>query len=116
MKLVIVDMLRVHLMAACFAAMGIQVVALLALLVSPLSEQTFDSTAFRICAIVMIGIAVIGARRFAQLAYDAAVQSAHATVQTHRARPVAVSHDCPRRELVVLHLRFTGRPFVLAKS
>ncbi|MGF6772306.1 Na+/serine symporter [Paraburkholderia sp. GAS199] len=111
MKPVTVDMLRAHLMAASLTAMGAEAVAGLALLVLPVSQHMFSTTPFRLVAIAVIvgGVAVI--RQLAHAAFDLAVQSRHATVRS--TRQVSIAEDCPRRWLVVLHLRFIGRPFVL---
>ncbi|HYS67112.1 MAG TPA: hypothetical protein VEN30_25360 [Paraburkholderia sp.] len=114
MKSVTVDMLRAHLMVASLTAMGAEVMAWLALLLLPVSQQAFCSTTFRLLAITLIVSGVIVTRRFAHAAFELAIQSRHATVGSRAAWPVAVAANCPRRWLVVLHLRLTGRPFLLA--
>jgi hypothetical protein len=112
MKPVTIDMLRAHLMAASLTAMGTQVLALLALLVMPVSSQVFSSTSFQILALALIASGVVVMRQFAQAAFNFAFQSRHAT---QAGRSVLIDADCPWRWFVVLHLRFTGRPFVLAR-
>jgi|OM-RGC.v1.023079899 hypothetical protein len=112
MKPVTIDMLRAHLMAASLTAMGTQVLALLALLVMPVSSQVFSSTSFRILALTLIASGVVLMRQFAQAAFNVAFRNRHAT---HAGRSVLIGADCPWRWFVVLHLRFTGRPFVLAR-
>ncbi|MEZ0602027.1 hypothetical protein ACAX43_07720 [Paraburkholderia sp. IW21] len=114
MKPVTVDMLRAHLMAASLTAMGTEVFALLALLVLPVSRQVFGSATFQLLALALIIGGVIVMRRFAYAAFELAIQSRHAIPHIGPTRPVSVAANCPRRWLVILHLRFTGRPFVLA--
>jgi hypothetical protein len=112
MKPLTVDMLRAHLMAASLTAMGTEVLALLALLVLPVSQQVFfSSTSFQLLALALIVSGVLVMRQIAHAAFDLAIQGRHAT---HAGRPVLIEADCPQRWFVVLHLRFTGRPFVLA--
>jgi hypothetical protein len=111
MKPVTTDMLRAHLMAASLTAMGTEALALLALLVLPVSQQVFSSTGFQTLALALIVSGVIVMRLFAQAAFDLAIQGQYATLT---GRPVLIEADCPRRWFVVLHLRFTGKPFVLA--
>jgi Na+/serine symporter len=116
MKTVTVDMLRAHLLVASLTAVGAEALVCIALLVLPLSQQFFGSASFRLFAIAVVVGGVIGAREFAQAAFEAAVDKHHAMPAGCAAWPVefAVDADCPRRWLVVLHLRLTGKPFVLA--
>lgn len=115
MKPATVDMLRAHLMVASLTAMGAEVLAFLALLVLPVSHNAFSSMPFRLLAIAVIATGVVVTRQFAQAAFELALQGRYA-IGTHRlARPVAIASDCPQRWLVVLHLRLTGRAFVLAE-
>jgi hypothetical protein len=111
MKSVTVDMLRAHLMAAALTAMATEVLALVGLLALPVSQQVFSSTTFQFIALALIVSGVLVMRQFAHAAFDLAIQSHHATPA---ARPVLIEADCPRRWFVILHLRFTGRAFVLA--
>ncbi|SOE73735.1 hypothetical protein SAMN05446635_4985 [Burkholderia sp. OK233] len=111
MKPVTTDMLRAHLMAASLTAMGTEALALLALLVLPVSQQVFSSTGFQLLALALIVSGVIVMRQFAQAAFELAIQGHYAT---STGRPVLIEADCPRRWFVVLHLRCTGKPFVLA--
>jgi hypothetical protein len=111
MKPVTFDMLRAHLMAATLTAMGAEVLVLLALLVLPVSQQVFSSTRFQFLALALIVSGVIAMRQFAHAAFNLAFQGRHATLA---GRPILIEADCPRRWFVILHLRCTGRPFVLA--
>jgi hypothetical protein len=97
-------------MAASLTAMGTEVLAFLALLVLPVSQQVFSSTRFQLLALALIVSGVIVMRQIAHAAFDLAIQDHHAT---RAGRPFLIEADCPRRWFVVLHLRFTGRPFVL---
>lgn len=115
MKPVTVDMLRAHLLVASLTAVGTEAVVCVVLLVLPVSQQFFDSTSFRLLAIAVIVGGVIVAREFAQAAFEFAIRSHHAMPVNRPAWPVAVASDCPRRWLVILHLRLTGKPFVLAE-
>jgi hypothetical protein len=114
MKPVTVDMLRAHLLVASLTAAGAEAVLCIALLVLPVSQQFFMTTSFRLLAIAVIVGGVIVTREFAHAAFEFAVKNHHTMTAGHDAFPVEVASDCPRRWLVVLHLRLTGRPFVLA--
>lgn len=114
MKPLTVDMLRAHLIVASFTALCAQLLACVALLLLPVSQQLFSSTPFRLLAIAAIVSGVIVTREFAQAAFESALQSRHATTHDAHAHDVAIASDCPQCWLVVLHLRLTGRPFVLA--
>ncbi|MFL9869065.1 hypothetical protein PQR67_33270 [Paraburkholderia fungorum] len=111
MKPVTIDMLRAHLMVASLTAMGTQVLTLLVLLVTPDSQYVFSSASFQFLALALIASGVVAMRQLAQAAFNLAFQGQHAAKS---GRPVLIEEDCPRRWFVVLHLRFTGRPFVLA--
>jgi hypothetical protein len=115
MKTVTVDMLRAHLLVASLTAVGAEALVCIALLVLRVPQHFFGSTSFRLFAIVVILGGVIAAREFAQAAFDSAIEKHHATPVNRSAWPVefAVDADCPRHWLVVLHLRLTGKPFVL---
>lgn len=115
MKPVTVDMLRAHLLVASLTAMGAELLVCLGLLVWPVSEHAFGSTPFRLLAVAVIVGGVIVTRQFAHAAFDFALQGHYATGAGRPARSVAVASNCPRRWLVILHLRLTGRPFVLAE-
>ncbi|MFB9123640.1 hypothetical protein E2553_02670 [Paraburkholderia dipogonis] len=114
MKPATVDMLRAHLMVASLTAMGAEVLACLVLLVLPVSQSAFSSMPFRLLAVAVILGGVIVTRQFAHAAFELALQGQFATGASRQSRPVAIAVDCPRRWLVILHLRLTGRAFVLA--
>jgi hypothetical protein len=116
MKTLTVDMLRAHLLVASLTAVGAEALVCVTLLVLPVSQQFFGSASFRLFAIAVIVGAVIAAREFAQTAFESAIEKHHAEPLNRCAWPVefAVRADCPRRWLVVLHLRLAGKPFVPA--
>jgi Na+/serine symporter len=116
MKPVTVDMLRAHLLVASLTAAGAEAVLCVALLVLPMSQHFFGSMSFRLLSVAVIAGGVIVAREFAQAAFAFAVARHYATAVNRSAWPVEfeVAPDCPRRWLVILHLRLTGKPFVLA--
>jgi hypothetical protein len=119
MKPVTVDILRAHLPVASLTAMGAEAVVCTAQLVLPVPERFFVSMLFRLFAIAVIIGGVIAVREFAQAAFRFAIERRHASparqsmLSAWPARTVAVASDCPRRWLVILHLRLTGTPFVL---
>jgi len=116
MKTVTVDMLRAHLLVASLTAAGAEALVCVALLVLPVTQAFFSSASFRLFAMAVIVGGVIVAREFAQAAFESAIEKHHAMPVNRSAWPVefAVEADCPRRWLVVLHLRLSGKPFVLA--
>ncbi|NKJ45662.1 hypothetical protein CIC12_02655 [Burkholderia sp. SG-MS1] len=114
MKPLAVDMLRAHLLIASLTAVGTEAIVCVALLVLPVSQQFFGSTAFRLLAVAVIVGGVVVTREFAQAAFQIAVKSRHMLPAERCELPVEIGPDCPRRWLVILHLRLTGQPFVLA--
>ncbi len=115
MKPVTVDMLRAHLLVASLTAMGAEVLVCLGLLLLPVSQHALSSTPFRLLAIAVIVSGVIVTRQFAHAAFELALHGHYVTSAGRPARPFAIASNCPRRRLVILHLRLTGRPFVLAE-
>jgi hypothetical protein len=116
MKAVTVDMLRANLMAASVTAIGAEAIAFLALVMTPVSQQTLSSRPFRLLAIATIIIGVIVIRRVARVAFDLAIARHHVTPYMSNSWPMLVLTDCPWRWLVILHLRLRGRPFALAEE
>jgi hypothetical protein len=115
MKSVTADMLRAHLMIASLTAVAADLLACATVFVDPGAEHLFVSAAFRLSSIAVMAGGVMVARQFAQAAFRAAVADRHASVASLRTRPVDLASDCPRLWLVVLHLRLTGKPFVLSE-
>ena len=56
---------------------------------------------------------VIVVRQLGQAAFELALADRHASPAGSHARPILIAADCPRLWLVILHLRLTGKPFVL---
>jgi hypothetical protein len=115
MKPVIIDMLRAHLLVASVTAAGTEALLGIALPVLPVSDAFFASVSFRLVALAVIVGGVVIAREFAQAAFELAVRRDFAIRAARGARPAVIAVNCPRRWLVVLHLRLTGQPFVLAE-
>ncbi|MFT4070103.1 hypothetical protein [Paraburkholderia sp.] len=114
MKPATIDMLRAHLLVASLTAAGIEALLCIAWPVLPVSRAFFASTSFRLFALALIVGGVLVAREFAHAAFELAVQRHHAIPAASGAWQVAAAAECPRRWLVVLHLRLTGQPFVLS--
>ncbi|NUY35208.1 hypothetical protein F0160_32690 [Paraburkholderia sp. JPY303] len=115
MKRVTIDMLRAHLLVASLTAAGTEALLCIALPVVPVSDAFFASASFRLFALGLIIGGVVIAREFSEVAFELAVRRDYAIRAARGARPAVVSANCPRRWLVVLHLRLTGQPFVLAE-
>lgn len=113
-KFVTVDMLRAHLLTAAFTAMVVQVASLASLLLFGVAESVFDSSAFRASCVLAIIAGTLVARRVAHVAFSGAMKSHHATCCNRPMKCISVASDCPRRLLVILHLRLSGIPFELA--
>jgi hypothetical protein len=114
MKPATIDMLRAHLLVASLTAVGIEVLLCIALPLLPISPSFFTSTSFRLFALAAIVGGVVVAREFAHAEFERAVRRHHAIPAHTGAWQVAAATECPRHWLVVLHLRLTGQPFVLA--
>jgi hypothetical protein len=116
MKPVAVNMLRAHLMVASMTALVADLFACVTVILLPGAQHFFVSGAFRLASLGMMAGGVILAHRLAQVAFQRAVEGRYASAADVHARRVAVVSDCPRLWLVILHLRLTGKPFVLSKN
>ncbi|MFM0732669.1 hypothetical protein PQQ52_19500 [Paraburkholderia sediminicola] len=99
---------RAHLIAACAAAMSIQLIALTAIVVFGVPEHFFETAIFRLSAAALI-LSIVGAVRY--VAWDAFVSAVgrnDVIFHDARHRVVSVSATCPQRQLVILHARFAG--------
>jgi hypothetical protein len=104
----IVRAFRAHLIVASAAAMVIQLAALTAIFVAGVPEHFFETSIFRLAAIVLI-LSMVGATRyFARTAFVAAIARNDVTILDAERRLLSVSKTCPQRQLVVLHARFAG--------
>jgi hypothetical protein len=99
---------RAHLIVASAAAMGIQLAALAAIFLAGVPEHFFETSIFRLAAFVLI-LSMVGAtKHFAQTAFLVAITRNSVTILDAERRLVSVSETCRRRQLVILHARFTG--------
>ncbi|WP_233849169.1 hypothetical protein [Paraburkholderia sp. HD33-4] len=114
MKRVTIDMLRAHLLVASLTAAGTEALLCTALPVLPVSDAFFTAVSFRLFALALIIGGLVIAREFAGVAVEGAVRRDYAIRAAGGAWPAVIAANCPRRWLVVLHLRLTGQPFVLA--
>ncbi|MBW9107805.1 hypothetical protein [Paraburkholderia phenoliruptrix] len=113
MKPVTADMLRAHLLVASFTALVADVFACVIVAVAPRTQHLLVSSGFRLAALVMMAGGVIVARQMGQTAFKLAVAHRYAIGAGIHAQPVRVASGCPRRWLVILHLRLAGKPFVV---
>ena len=113
MKPVTADTLRAHLMVASLTALAADVLACLTVAVLPGAQHLFVSASFRLAALAVMAGGVIVVRQLGQAAFELALADRHASPAGSHARPILIAADCPRLWLVILHLRLTGKPFVL---
>jgi 4-amino-4-deoxy-L-arabinose transferase-like glycosyltransferase len=97
---------RAYLLVASFAAAVIQVAAIFAILVLRVPQDDFASPLFRMSVIALVACSVAVVRQLAQLAFRDALASRHVRLVGGRQRAVALSAHCPRKILVILHVRF----------
>ncbi|HEX7937150.1 MAG TPA: hypothetical protein VF573_29300 [Paraburkholderia sp.] len=112
MKPATVDMLRAHLMVASLTALAADVLACVTVAVVPGAQHLFVSSTFCLIALALMASGVIVTHQVAHAAFHLAVEERHASAASLHSRLVAVAADCPRRWLVILHLRLTGKPFI----
>jgi len=124
MKAATVDMLRAYLLTASVAASLMELVVLIAIVVFGCSEETFQTTAFRLTVMLILLAAVLAIRQIAAAAFQSAVANRYAAFSGVSSETVAaqtvtetvsISPTCPGRLLVVLHLRLSRRLFELAE-
>ncbi|WP_158903760.1 hypothetical protein [Burkholderia sp. L27(2015)] len=124
LKAATVDMLRAYLLTASLAATLVEFVILVAIVVFGCSQETFESTGFRLTVMLILLVAVLVTRQIAGATFRSAVAHHYATfsgVSSETVTPqtatqtVTLSPTCPRRPLVVLHLRLSRRLFELAE-
>jgi hypothetical protein len=120
LKAATVDMLRAYLLTASLAATLMEFVILVAIVVFGYSQETFESTTFRLTVMLILLAAVLAIRQIAGATFRSAVAQRYATFsgvssKTVTAQTVTISPTCPGRPLVVLHLRLSRRLFELAE-
>jgi hypothetical protein len=106
MKPSIIDPCRAYLLVASLAAVASQTVILLSMLVLDVPEDVFTSPLSRVCVVAVIAATVLVVRRLAREAFCDALATRHARLIGWQQRTVALSAQCPRRPLVVLHVRW----------
>jgi hypothetical protein len=112
MKQTTIDMLRVHLMAASLCAVCIEVGMVIAHLFG-VADHSFQNLWFRLAGLAFIVCCVTAVRCIAHLAFDKALKRDYASGARVPCELVRVSVKCPWLALVVLHLRFTSKPYAL---
>jgi hypothetical protein len=101
-------------MTASLAAAAIEALVLIALFLFGISDEAFQSTAFRLGACAPVVAAVLVTRRLTYLAFRSALKNRYATVFAADGETISVSPYFPGRQLVMLHLRFSRKLFELA--
>jgi len=112
MKHTTVEMIRAHLVTASIAATTIDVAVVSLLFFFRFPEAEFETASFRLLMFALLLAAVLTTRHVAQRAFRAALRQHYARFVGPDSGGVAVSAMCPARSLVILHLHFTGVPYV----
>ncbi len=99
------DTWRTHALVVALAAMSAQLIVLVLIGVFHLPDRDFTTSSFRCIALVYVAFAVIVARWFAAEAFRAAQAGGYVRCLCSAQRRVWVSPRCPRRMLVLLHVR-----------
>ncbi|SEK07746.1 hypothetical protein [Paraburkholderia diazotrophica] len=112
MKQTTVEMIRAHVVTASVAATAIDVAVVSLLFFCKFPESMFETASFRVLTFTLLLAAVLATRHAAHIAFRAAIRRRHARFVGPREDAVCVSSLCPARRLVILHLHFTGMPYV----
>jgi hypothetical protein len=112
MKPTTVEMIRAHLVTASIAATTIDVAVVSLLFFFRFPESAFETNSFRALTFTLLLAAVLTTRHVARRAFRAALRQRHARFVGPHSDSVCVSEICPARTLVILHLHFTGVPYV----
>ncbi|PLZ00709.1 hypothetical protein CY652_19825 [Burkholderia sp. WAC0059] len=113
MKASMIDMLRAYLLAASLTAAFIDALMSLALAMG-VSDGIFQSLTFRFGVLIAVACAVLIVRLAARSAFRSALAGRQVTIGGSSVETVLIRPACPRRELVILHLRFNRRLFAMA--
>ncbi|MFJ2992349.1 hypothetical protein [Pandoraea sp. NPDC087047] len=106
MKSTTIRMLRAYLLVASLGAACIDACVVIAMLVFDVPERVFTSADFRLAMAASLLLLMLAARSVASAAFQAALDSRHATLDGAQGRgKVALRDDCPCRALVLLHIR-----------
>jgi Na+/H+-translocating membrane pyrophosphatase len=111
MKPTIIEQCRAYLYLAGLAAILIQAVIFIAILVFSVPQSVFTTPAFHVGVAAAIAGFTWGLRHLAREAFRNALASRHAHLVGWERRTVALSAQCPRRGLVLLHVRLNPRSF-----
>ncbi|WP_322015695.1 hypothetical protein [Paraburkholderia sp. J12] len=111
MKPPLIEQLRTYLQLAALSAILIQAVVFIAILVLQVPQAVFTSAPFRVGAAVAVALSVYAMRGLARDAFRDALASRHARLVGWQRRTVALGPECPRRLLVLLHVRLNRHTF-----
>jgi len=103
------DMLRAYLMTVSLATTLIIAFVLVANFFLGISDDAFQSALFRLSAASSIIFLVLVTKWAARRAFQAAIFNHQVTLEDSGSQRIALTRECPRRALVVLHLRFTRK-------
>jgi hypothetical protein len=111
-----IAMLRAYLRVAAIGAICIEAISLVASLLFDVSDAFFETDTYRAGALLMLVAFVATTRLVALRAYrDSLTDRTAVVVDSHR-QAVHLSSRCPVHGLVLLHLRFSRRPFYLVEA
>lgn len=116
MKSPTMEMLRAYLLAASLSAAFIDAAVLVSLIVFRVPAGIFESAAFRLGAAAVIVGTLIVIRTLADLAFHFALANQYVTVSGAQRRTVSLSQHCPKRLLVIFHVRLNRRIFDLGAT
>lgn len=111
MKPTIIEQYRAYLYLAGLAATLIQAAVFIAILVFRVPQDVFATPAFRVGVVAVIAGVTWVLRHLARTAFRDALASRHACLVGWERRTVALSAQCPRRPLVLLHVRLNRHAF-----
>ncbi|MBN3727969.1 hypothetical protein [Burkholderia sp. Ac-20379] len=99
------DAWRANAMLAAVAAMSAQLIVLLLIGVFDLPDRAFTTAGFHCAALGYIAATMGLVHRLAARAFRAALASGHVCATSWAERRVRVAAHCPRRLLVLAHVR-----------
>ncbi len=108
-------MLRAYLIPASLGAALLEMVILFAYGLFRVSDSAFQTVSFRLAAAAMVVLVIAITRHRAYVAYQRAVNGRYACCHGPAGETIYLSPACPDRSLVMLHLRFSRRSFMLAR-
>lgn len=114
MKPTIPDMLRAYLIPASLGAALLETVILFAYALFRVSDSAFQTLSFRLTAAGVVVMVIAVTRQRAYIAFRRAVSERYACCHGPAGETIYLSPACPERSLVMLHLRFSRRSFMLA--